>query len=128
MIFGDKEIKSLIKDGIIDIHPYEESNVNPASINLTIGKVEDELYSTLERVFISNEICAFFLPRSSFIRSGGIMSTGFIDPGFNGQLTTRLTGFIPEAYSSPFQIVFETSSPSENIYKGKYQGSTGVTK
>ena len=125
MILSDKKIKYLIKNEIIEITPYEEKNLNPSSINLTIGKIEGNLVSTVEKIFLPNEYSAQFLPRSSYIRKGGIMSTGHVDPGFNGHLTTHLS-IVPELFSSPFQLVIYQTTISDDLYDGHYQGSVGV--
>jgi len=126
MILSKKEILKAIKEGKINITPFEENNVGACSVDLRlgwdfkkfIGKKEnividssftqlDESYwkrlhlregeaiiinpkelilgVTLERIKLSNSICAFIDGRSRFARVGLLVhvSSSLIQPGVN---------------------------------------------
>jgi dCTP deaminase len=95
------------------------------------------LGSTIERVTIPKDLVARVEGRSSFGRLAVVVhaTAGFIDPGFEGQITLELSNLgrcavllYPGTRIS--QIVFHTmTSPSERPYGhargSKYQGQTG---
>lgn len=97
------------------------------------------LTTTLERVEIPDDLVAHVLGRSSLGRLGISVhqTAGYIDPGFNGQITLELSNHGPAIVSlSPgqriCQIVFEElSSPAAEPYgheKSQYQGQRGATE
>lgn len=148
MILTDSNIRKLSEIYNL-IVPFSEMNLQPASYDLTIGDVDAEqkedgrwevkpgesvLISTAERVSIPNNIAGFLKDKSSFLRSGLQIGQGFVDPGFNGNLTVLFINHnsdtIVDLYSgTPFcQIVFaETKGPIEEAYNGHYQNSEGIT-
>jgi dCTP deaminase len=95
------------------------------------------LGSTIERVRIPNDLVARVEGRSSFGRLAVVVhaTAGFIDPGFEGQITLELSNLGRCAVllypgSRISQIVFHTmTSPSERPYGksrgSKYQGQMG---
>jgi dCTP deaminase len=173
MVLSDIDIIERIGQDDLSIEPYEESNVEPASVDLRLGEdhklvraekgivdaggedddvlVYDELESplivspgtfilttTLERVEIPDDLVAHVLGRSSLGRLGISVhqTAGYIDPGFEGQITLELSNHGPAPVSfSPgqriCQIVFEElSSPALNPYGGEdsqYQNQSGAT-
>jgi dCTP deaminase len=173
MVLSDNEIEKRVNNASIVITPYDEDNVEPASVDLRLGesfkkpevgqKVEpvslnDDssiewehvsgpvtlfqgdfiLASTLEHVTIPDDLTAQVLGRSSFGRLGISVhqTAGFIDPGFNGQITLELSNHGPMPVNlSPgqrvCQIVFnELSSPAINPYGhngSQYQNQSGPT-
>lgn len=94
------------------------------------------LASTAEVVKVPHNMCAIVIGRSSVARAGlQIECAGFIDPGFEGQITLEVHnqnnnhGVIVKAGQRLCQIVYikldrECVSP----YQGKYQGQHGVTE
>jgi dCTP deaminase len=98
---------------------------------------EFALGSTIERVRIPNDLVARVEGRSSFGRLAVVVhaTAGFVDPGFEGQITLELSNLgrcavllYPGARIS--QLVFETmTSPAERPYGAargsKYQGQMG---
>ena len=104
-----------------------------------VGKIilppgEFILGTTLEYISLSNNIVANVQGRSSIGRMGlFIQNAGWIDPGFEGNITLELFN----ANKLPIeltpnrricQIIFGyTKSPSEHPYAGKYKGQRGTT-
>lgn len=91
------------------------------------------LATTIERVGIPNGISAFLEGRSSIGRLGlFIHNAGFIDTGFEGQITLELynANKIPIAISAGMRICqivfFEMDKKADNPYSGKYQGQKSV--
>ena len=91
------------------------------------------LATTVESIGLPNDLTAFVEGRSSVGRMGlFIQNAGWVDPGFQGQLTLELYN----ANSLPIrlragrricQIVFcKMDQKTKNPYKGKYQGQKGA--
>ncbi len=92
------------------------------------------LATTVEYVKLPDYLTAFVEGRSSLGRLGlFIENAGWVDAGFEGTITLEFFN----ANSRPIkiypgmricQLVFaKMSSPSENPYRGKYQGQRGTT-
>ncbi len=91
------------------------------------------LGTTLESVTLPDNICGKVEGRSSIGRIGlFIQNAGWIDPGFEGQITLEFynaNNISVEIISGRriCQLVLSyTDRPVENPYKGKYQGQRGV--
>ena len=163
MILSDIKIREFLETGLIEIDPYpEDIQFQPVSIDLSLGK-EFKLFGrafgssyigclnkcmldpgfsalahTRERIKIGNGIVARIEGRSSYGRRFlTIHSTaGFIDSGFNGQITLELTNHshLPitlEKGMKIAQIIFEESYPSDRLYgcvdlDSKYQNQGGA--
>ena len=167
MILSDREIKEYIKNGKLGITPLDEIQIQPASVDITIGNTftvleniengiispqKDILYDTFvgdqylllpgqfilatTREFISlpNNLTAFVEGRSSWGRLGlFIQNAGWVDPGFNGEITLEL--FNANRYAIELtsgmrigQLVFaKMAYETENPYNGKYQGQRFAT-
>lgn len=177
MVLSDVDIIERIGNGSLVIDPYEEDNVEPASVDLLLGygfkrvvqtdkwravdtaepqdtgaydfvETDDSvlidpgefvLATTKERVEIPNDMVAHVLGRSSLGRLGISVhqTAGYIDPGFNGQITLELSNHGPapvrlHADDRICQIVFEElSSPALEPYGhdgSQYQGQQGATE
>jgi len=167
MVLSDRNIIEQVERGSIGIEPFDTDNVEPASVDLRLGEdhklvsassdsdeliyeqlVSDPLVvppetfiltTTLERVKIPDDIVAHVLGRSSLGRLGISVhqTAGYIDPGFEGQITLELSNHGPAQVSlSPgqriCQIVFEKlSSPAEQPYgheDSQYQYQSGATE
>lgn len=147
MVLTDKNIKTLAETESL-IEPFAYSNLQPASYDLTISKIETEnekevwivnpgetvLIETAERVKIPSDVCAFLKDKSSYLRAYCTIGQGFIDPGFDGVLTVSFTNHSDRAVAfeplAPFcQIVFvETDGVVSKEYDGHYQGADGLQR
>lgn len=92
------------------------------------------LATTNEYIKLPNNVTAFVEGRSSIGRLGlFIQNAGWVDPGFEGQITLELFNASDwaidiKAGTRVGQLVFAyTHTPCDAPYVGKYQGQTGVT-
>lgn len=92
------------------------------------------LATTLERITLPNNLTAFVEGRSSIGRIGlFIQNAGWVDPGFDGQITLELfnANSLPirlEAGRRICQLVFcQLDQDALNPYRGKYQGQRRTT-
>lgn len=147
MILSDRELWEN-QDTYGLVNPWEPSNVQPASIDLTLGNEfivngadyalsaaapiaprEFLLATTVESVFVPPHLVAQINGRSTWARRGLIVHTtaGFIDPGFRGTITLELYNVSPDTLYIPLgericQIVYSTlTSPAMRPY-----GSAGL--
>mgnify|MGYP001827524823 CR=1 FL=1 len=176
MIFSDRTIKEAIADGRITIDPYDETMVQPSSVDLrcdpnfrvfenhkypvidpkaphadlTTGvtaTTEDPfilhpgefvLGSTLEIEGLADDIVARLEGKSSLGRLGLLIhsTAGFIDPGFQGQVTLELSNVanLPIAIYPGMKIgqisFYQMTTPADVPYGSpelgsKYQGHRG---
>lgn len=164
MMWSDICIKQAQRCGKINITPFDEQRIQPNSIDLTLDDeiliydrilkrfetrwISDDfelmpnwfiLASTVERVSLSNGVCAQVDGKSSYGRKGLQVhqTAGFIDAGFSGNITLEmLTVGQPirlEVGMPICQLVFWDAYKSNKPYGSKglgshYQGQTGVTK
>lgn len=127
LIVEDREMQ------IIDLNSqikYREYNGN----EITIPPHSFLLATTLERVKLPDNLTAFVEGRSSIGRIGlFIQNAGWVDPGFEGQITLELynANSLPirlEAGRRICQLVFcSMDQAALNPYRGKYQGQTKTT-
>lgn len=95
---------------------------------------EFALATTLERIWLPNHLLARVEGRSSLGRLGLSVhvTAGFIDPGFQGQVTLELYNhqknpLLLRPKMKICQMVFATMRSSvDNPYAGKYQNQDGV--
>jgi len=93
------------------------------------------LGTTRERVRLPLDVAARVEGRSSIGRLGLCVhvTAGFIDPGFDGEITLEIYNFNPRpirlhAGARVAQLVFSNlETPSPRGYQGKYQGQRGAT-
>lgn len=176
MVLSDVDIMERVGQDELIIEPYDESNVEPASVDLRMGedlkivntyyspgtpvdlaspngdeyKYEDvdpmlvypgELYlaTTKEHIELPDDLAANVLGRSSLGRLGVSVhqTAGFIDPGFEGEITLEITNHGPQVVRLEpglriCQIVFtELSSPALRPYGhegSQYQNQSGATE
>ena len=135
---------------------YKLENIGPASVDLELG--ETKMYSNLLRKFIpAGGYKILFLPgifylastveyikvppthaaminmRSSLARKGlGHRMAGFIDPGFEGQVTLELETTIPLEVAIGERIVqliyCRLTEETQKPYVGRYRGQIGPTE
>lgn len=122
MMMSDAEITKYMKEGYINIKPFNERNLGPSSYDLTVYNVgrtflhktvlditkdvpaskeialpyilsprETIILMTKEIISCSDEIAADIACRSNISRLPLYYSSGFVDPGFSGPLTLRVT-------------------------------------
>lgn len=92
------------------------------------------LATTMEYIKMPDNLTAFVEGRSSLGRLGlFIQNAGWVDPGFEGEITLELFNAnrcaIELIYGQRLgQLVFSLmKKPAENPYRGKYQGQRGAT-
>lgn len=135
------------------VSPYEPEQINPASVDLRIGNEFIELRSgshfkqdtlqlsfgdavlatTVEHVAIPSGYAAMLLLKSSRAREGlDHALAGWIDPGFEGQLTMELHAHrdvMVQAGQRVVQMVLHRMvAAPERPYQGRYQGQIGPTE
>ena len=156
MILNDIQIRKLIVEGHI-LTPYQESSVNPASYDLSLSGVqsinfknehiddnlerdgeievlpgESFLAATVEIINLPNNITGEIVNKSSTGRKGLFLaSSGWIDPGFRGQLTVAMKNETLKPLTLKYgqrlwQLIFAECEEVESVYKGHYQDSEGV--
>lgn len=92
------------------------------------------LATTMEYISLPDNLTAFVEGRSSLGRMGlFIQNAGWVDPGFEGEITLELfnanrCAIELKAGRRMGQLVFaEMDKPALNPYNGKYQGQKGAT-
>jgi dCTP deaminase len=91
------------------------------------------LCSTIENIIVPSTHCAFLQMRSSPARKGlGHKMAGFIDPGFEGQITLELETHLPVRIAQGeriVQLVYDRlTERTVQSYVGRYKGQQGPTK
>lgn len=122
-----------------ELGKFNSAKINPASINLTTEESvvlepgDSVLLSTVEVVELGGAEAGLLVLRTSAFRKGlALASPGWVDPGYTGQLTFRVTNVVTDtiricAGEQHIQmVVFRTSGEPERLYSGKYQGSRGA--
>lgn len=167
MILSDGEIRDYIKNGKLKVNPLDDIQIQPASVDITLGNTftmlknikngvissnEELLYDTFtsekylllpghfvlattrEYISLPNNLTAFVEGRSSWGRLGlFIQNAGWVDPGFEGEITLEL--FNANKYAIELksglrigQLVFAKMTDESQIpYNGKYQGQKTAT-
>jgi dCTP deaminase len=141
MILSSKEIEIRLgessQEGALVIRPYAHECLQPASYDLRIA--EDlvlpqgicTLAHSLEQVELPADLAATLRTRSSFGRRGVLVTAGFVDPGFRGQLTLGLVNMGPEPlavrkHDRVVQMIIHQVAGAEQAYEGRYQDSIGA--
>lgn len=149
MILADRQLHEWARE---NVNPYDPDCINPASIDLKLGGefVDLELdkrfrsniitlspgdailATTLEYIKMpTNRVGVLYL-KSSLARQGlDHALAGFVDPGFEGQLTMELHSHRPVRLRPGQRIVqlvlYECYKPTRP-YNGRYQGQKGPTR
>jgi len=161
MILSDGTLQKMIKEGSLVCEPMTSESMQPASIDCHLGNdremetisldteikyrkfTADEitipansflLATTREYIKIPDNITAFVEGRSSIGRMGlFIQNAGWVDPGFEGQITLELynANSLPirlKAGRRVCQLVFcKMDQKALTPYNGKYQGQRNTT-
>jgi deoxycytidine triphosphate deaminase len=89
------------------------------------------LFCTQQVVNIPNDAIGHICLRSSYARMGLLTPPTVADPGFKGQLTLEIYNAGPplviDLGDELWQLVLVPAYPGTPVYKGKYQGSEGIT-
>jgi len=143
MILSAHEIRRRLGPGSsktpLVIDPYSEECQQPASYDLRVGgdfvlpPGVCTLVHTIERVELPPDLAATLRCRSTYGRMGVVLTAGFVDPGFRGQLTLCLVNMSQEHLTirkndRVAQIVFFQVTDGDHGYDGKYQDSIGVIR
>ena len=156
MILSDKTIKRMLDEKSLVVEPLEQNQIQPASVDIRLGDtfsvVEDSssgiitmdrqiqyktqfvLATTMEYISLPDNLTAFVEGRSSLGRMGlFIQNAGWVDPGFQGEITLELFNANRCAIELTSgrrvgQLVFARMDASAiQPYNGKYQGQRGAT-
>ena len=167
MILSDKTIKKMLKEKTLRIDPFEQRQIQPASVDIRLGDtfsiIEDSpngiitlqkeskyktiktdkylllpgqfvLATTMEYFSLPDNLTAFVEGRSSLGRMGlFIQNAGWVDPGFEGEITLELfnanrCAIELQSGRRVGQLVFaHLDDIALNPYHGKYQGQKGAT-
>ncbi len=123
--------------GALVISPYSSECQQPASYDLRIGDdigIEPgacTLAHSLEWVEIPPDLAATLRTRSSYGRRGILVTAGFVDPGFRGQLTLGLVNMGNEPLTLKrgdrvVQMIMHQVTQGDLMYEGRYQDSKGA--
>lgn len=154
MILNAQQIREAVEKGEIEIDPFEESQLQPATYDFRVGaqgattsgkkiqnlkedgyllvKPGDFAFVTVrETIALGLQHTGRFGLRSYYARKGLIATTGpQIDPGFRGRLIIGLTNLTPNDVAVPFNddlvsVEFHRlEEPTEKPYDGPFQGKT----
>lgn len=91
------------------------------------------LCSSVEQVFLAEDVCCKIMMRSSPARDGMTHHTaGLGDAGWHGQVTFEFVTFLPitlHLHQRVAQLTIETlDMPTDTPYTGKYKGQQGPTE
>jgi dCTP deaminase len=141
MILSSREIVRRLgeksQDGSLVLRPYSAECQQPASYDLRIAEDTDLIPGTcmlahsLEWIELPADLAATLRTRSSYGRKGVLVTGGFVDPGFRGQLTLGLVMMGAEPvvlrkYDRVVQMIIHQVTGAERTYDGRYQDSTGA--
>jgi len=119
------------------ISPFAKESLQPASYDLRVSndtvlrKGSYNLVPSLEWVEIPEDLAATLRCRSSYGRRGVIISAGFVDPGFRGQLTLCLINMGNDDIALKkndriVQMIIHEVRDGGMLYNGRYQDSHGA--
>jgi dCTP deaminase len=141
MILSSAEITRRLgkrgQEGVLVITPYSVESQQPASYDLRIAEGTNLstgaciLAHSLEWVELPVDLAATLRTRSSYGRQGVMVTAGFVDPGFRGQLTLGLVNMGPEMLAigkgdRVVQMILHQVSQGSDPYEGRYQDSRGT--
>lgn len=127
LVVEDRQMHTIDMDSEIIYREIDEEFI-------TIPPHSFLLATTQEYIKLPDNLVAFVEGRSSIGRIGlFIENAGWVDPGFEGQITLELfnANSLPirlQAGRRVCQLVFcEMDQAARNPYRGKYQGQRGTT-
>lgn len=153
-ILSDRDLRYRLAQGDLKIEPVSVGDIQPSSVDLVIHPLlkvatvdgfrehhlEDSPYlliqgafvlaATLARVVVPADLVAVLTGKSSLARQGvQVESAGYVDPGWDGELTLEIAHLSPIPYrlvagQRIAQIRFETmTSSAERRYGDARLGS-----
>lgn len=153
MILPDFKIREWAEHGGID--PFNDAHINPASVDLMLGKSyidlankkeytlsetgkillnpgQAVLATTAEYIKLPPHLAASVYLKSSLARQGlDHALAGWVDPGFEGQLTLELHSHRPIELTPGQRIVqlvlYAMQARPMQTYDGRYQDQRGPT-
>lgn len=155
-VLSDRDLATALMSGRLKLEGWS-GKIGPASIDLYLsddfvgasgvqrasGIYELQpfgfvLGSTVEFITLANNLCAQVAGCSSIARTGlQVECAGWVDPGFQGQLTAEIFNQTSKPYllvpgmRIAQLVVFEMTSPAERPYGspgvGRYQHQRGAT-
>jgi dCTP deaminase len=153
-VLPDHMIRDEVQNGGVNIEPYDERNLQPASYDLRLGKemyhvgsdsmsvrdthelkpFERYLGHTKETISLPSDISGQVSGRSSIGRKGVIVhkTAGWIDPKFTGEITLEIMNMGKEPIelksgNRVAQIILFRLESRSSGYDGKYQNQSGPT-
>ena len=132
--YEPRNLQAASYDLSLDIPAGSVDAADKECLVLPIGPGDSVLLSTKEVIKLPNNIGATIKDKSSFMRAGLMVVQGWVDPGFIGTLTVRMTNVGTKPFwlkqGQPFcQIVFEEIKQAvSNSYDGHYQNQCGIKK
>lgn len=156
-ILVDRQIRQARKLHLIEIEPFDEKYLEPATYDLRVGDhaavttapgpidlreaklltVEPgamAILQSLEVLKLSERVAARIGPKTALLRRGIMVATGpQVDPGFHGRLIVNLINLSPRSFVLRHQDAFLSiefhalSEAPERLYQGEYQGRTELT-
>ncbi len=156
-ILVDRQIRSARDQNLIEIDPFEERFLEPATYDIRVGDRaavstasqsidlrKDKMLTiepgamaivqSLEVLTLSERLAGRLGPKTSLLRRGIFVATGpQIDPGFHGRLIVNLINLTSRSFvlrhSMPFlSIEFHyLSEAPDRPYTGDYQDRMGLT-
>ncbi|MCI9136349.1 MAG: dCTP deaminase [Lachnospiraceae bacterium] len=167
MILSDGEICQFMREGVLNIEPLEQSQIQPASVDIRLGntfciiddtsngiiRLNEEikyktittekylllpgqfvLATTMEYILLPDNLTAFVEGRSSLGRLGlFIQNAGWVDPGFEGEITLELFNAnrcaieLQSGHRIGQLVLAKMEHSALHPYSGKYQGQKGAT-
>jgi len=126
-------------DGDLVIRPYSQECQQPASYDLRVAEsivlppAICTLVHTIEWVELPPDLATTLRCRSSFGRQGVLVTAGFVDPGFRGQLTLGLINMGGEHIAlhkndRVVQMIIHQVVEGDQNYEGRYQDSNGTVQ
>lgn len=129
-----KTVKRSTKPNTFDTETKYVDVPKNADGTYTIGPKQFVLATTSEYIKLPDNVAAFVDGRSSIGRMGlFVENAGFIDPGFQGEITLELfNGSDTPINVKPGHrigqiVLVKMTTKAEHPYKGKYQGQMGAT-
>ena len=133
------EVREFVSEGMLGIDErktpdtkllgsYDPEN----SVKVTLEPNKYYVVKTIEKVNTPLNLAATVLSRSTLYRSGLILITGLVDPGYQGELTFGLMNlsnkpFTIELGSRIANLMFTRVDGKTSSYDGNYQGGAHGT-
>lgn len=152
MLMTDGQIRDVCAKGELNIEPFDEKQLQPASYDLRVGEqgittsskkkidIKADGFIVIhpgdfavvlvhEEIRLGAQYAARFGLRSKYARKGLVATTGLqVDPGYQGKLIVGITNLTPKQITLPYKDDFlsiefhRLEEPASKPYNGPYQG------